>query len=207
MRCAVKKHCIPNSERKRTLFDDIAVIVFAFEKKDHLLTTDKKKGIDLRPTPEELRSNKLESEKDERLRNIVHFFSNAARDLKVINAAGLTNTYKSKVEFIAGPYTCYKGEKDKKENIQTPDLKQIQLCLRGHDLKAKFEQIMNPIWFSLKIPKEYSQILSTNIIEERKRMEANDGTRASQNVKDYGKEFSRKSFLKFLSANRGKTKK
>jgi hypothetical protein len=80
LRSAFQKYCIPKLLIDRKTLEEICVIVFAFPKAENYLLAinehNEEIGIDLRPTPEELASNKLQNSKEERLRRIVYFFSN-----------------------------------------------------------------------------------------------------------------------------------
>ncbi len=82
-----------------------------------------------------------------------------------------------------------------------------QLCLRGRDLKAQFEEIMNPIWLSLKIPPGYTEIISKNFKEqnEHKKREKNNqqSVDPTDNYKKYGTEFSRQKLLEYIQSLSG----
>jgi hypothetical protein len=205
MRSAFQKYCIPNFNNKRETVDEIAVIVFKLKTED----IKDYKRIDLRPTGKELKNKKLEPKKDERLRNIVYFFSQGAQIKKkrkmteaenkewqqnFENTNGLKHDYQEQIQFIVGPYTSFAGQgsEREKENIQIPDLELVQLCLRKPEIIEKFEEIMNDTWLSLRIPRGYSNIIAKNRKEKD-----------TQDFIDYGIIFSRETLMKFNRANEG----
>ncbi len=207
MRSAFQKYCLPNFNNKGKTVEEIAIIMFPFESR----STENFPRIDLRPTEAELANEKLESKNENRLRNIVHFFSEGAKMKKKLRMSeternewqrefkdfsGLEDDYKKKIHFIVGPYTSFEGmgHKREKENIQIPDLNLVQLCLRKTEIKEKFEEIMNPKWLLLKIPRGYSEVIKQN--KDRTHERGNMNSRGniakpqeSENVKKYNTKF------------------
>jgi hypothetical protein len=107
------------------------------------------------------------------------------------------------IKILQVKFSCsFAGQDGKRErqNIQI-NLKLTQLCLRGRDLKAQFEEIMNPIWLSLKIPPGYTEIVSKNLKEqnENKKREKNKQAieKPSDNFTKYGTKFSRENLMKY----------
>ncbi len=224
LRAAFKKYCHKKCSNQTVKHEEIAVLVFAFEKKDNIIyfplpltqvvrNVETKKdvevevGIDLRPTKEEMAKKELESSRKERLENIIFHFSNGAPmepdPSKAAN--GVEPHYKEFLRFIVGPFTSFKGHgKDRvKENIEK-DLKLTQLCLRRPDIKAQFEEIMNPIWLFLRVPQGYTNIISDNE-QERKQMRKGTAAFPSENFVKYGAEFSRQSLFNYNNPPPGET--
>ncbi len=221
---AFKKYCHKKCSNQNVKHEEIAVLVFAFDKNDNRiyfplpLTKDVKNeetnkdvevelGIDLRPTKEELANDELERPRKELLENIVFHFSRGAPmqpdPCKAAN--GLEPHYKEFLRFIVGPFTSFKGHgKDRaKQNIEKT-LKLTQLCLRRPDIKAQFEEIMNPIWLFLRVPQGYTDIISDNE-QERKQIRKGNASSPSENFVKYGAEFSRQSLFNYTNPPPGKT--
>jgi hypothetical protein len=221
---AFKKYCHKKRPNQKVKHEEIAVLVFAFEKNDnriyfplpltgiaHIERTNEdvevEHGIDLRPTKEELAKNELESPKRELLENIVFHFSEGAPmsplPCKAVN--GLEFHYKDFLRFIVGPFTNFKGHGDNraKKNIEK-NLKVTQLCLRRPDIKAQFEEVMNPIWLFLRVPQGYTGIISDN--EQEKKKIEKEKSSPSENFIKYGVEFSRQGLFNYCRPPPGKQK-
>jgi hypothetical protein len=218
---AFQKYCVPKFRNDHSTCQEITVVVFAFEKERNkelfpltMLKLDDPErkeieiGIDLRR--KEGDSKDLEKEKEERLRKIVHFFSHGAKPeldatFKLNN--GLEPSYRDFIQFIVGPYTRNKGAEKKKEDIQI-DWELTQLCLRKEEIKAKFEEIMNPIWLSLPIPKGYSDVIAKNRQEKIQREIKNNPAFKvpTEDFNTYGTKFSFQKLLEFIRASKGNSK-
>jgi hypothetical protein len=128
-RAAFNRYCHKTDPKQKVKHDEIAVVVFAFDKeKDnihfpvpligdiHDKTTNENikvdLGIDLRPTKAELAKEELETTKMEKLKNIVHHFSRGApmdpEPCKAVN--GLEPHYQETLRFIVGPFTNFAGK-------------------------------------------------------------------------------------------------
>ncbi len=186
MRTTFQKYCIPGFSNNYTSQKEISVLVFAFEKKEteNLFPLKMPRPAEPKSNPErkeieigiDLRrqkgaSKELEKEKEERLRKVVHFFSHGAQpetEATFKKNNGLEPSYRDFIQFIVGPYTHNKGAEKKKDDIQI-DWELTQLCLRKEEIKAKFEEIMNPVWLSVPIPEGYLNVMANNRHEQIQR--------------------------------------
>jgi hypothetical protein len=124
-RAAFNRYCHKKDPKQNKKYDEIAVVVFAFDKeRDNILfpipltevsTTNNEaieRGIDLRPTKAELDKEELEITKKEQLTNIVYHFSRGAPMTPEPNKAvsGLEPHYKETLRFIVGPFTNFAGK-------------------------------------------------------------------------------------------------
>jgi hypothetical protein len=214
MQAAFKKYCIPNFKNNKSTVEEVAVVVFAFEKKEieHLFPLaglseqrETEIGIDLRLAEGD--SAELKSQKDNRVRKIVHFFSHGAKpepDATFKQKNGLEPSYVDFLQFIVGPYTRNQGAEKKEDDIQI-DWELTQLCLRLETIRKKFEEFMNPAWLSLPIPKDYNAIIKQNMEEKEQREKKHPDWRVpSNNFKRFGITKSWKKLQEFLKANKGK---
>jgi hypothetical protein len=79
--------------------------------------------------------------------------------------------------------------------------------MRRRDLKAQFEEIMNPIWLYLKIPTGYTEIIAKNLKEQNENKKRQKMKKPIEKPSDiftkYGTEFSREKLMEYIQTSAG----